>query len=136
MSKIANILKEKKLSNTPARREILSLLLHNHGPYSAEEIAQLIPDNLCDEATLFRTLKQFINKKLIKVVQLDEDFKRYEYNHPDHHHHHIKCNSCAKIETLNCASLEAFEKAAKSLGYQGISHRLEFFGTCQDCQIS
>ena len=136
MKAVVEILKAKNLSNTPARREILTLLINNHGPFSAEEISKLIPPNLCDEATLFRTLKQFISKDIVKVVQLDEDFKRYEYNHPNHHHHHIKCRSCGVIETLGCESLVAFENAAKKLGYSDLAHRLEFFGICHKCKVS
>lgn len=130
---VKSMIKSHGMSYTKPRRAILEVLLKEHGPFSADEIHQRLPDKLCDLATVFRTLKQFREKNLVIPVKFDEDFTRYEFNDPHHHHHHVVCTQCQKMTTLEDCFLELFEKKLKKLGYQDISHTLEFFGVCPKC---
>ena len=59
---------------------------------------------------------------------------RYEFNHGDHHHHHLICRICQKVETLDLCVVDALERLVKQRGYAEITHQLEFFGICPDCQ--
>jgi Fur family ferric uptake transcriptional regulator len=58
---------------------------------------------------------------------------RYEIDHGSHHHHHIICRSCGQVRPLSKCALNALEESARETGYAGISHSLEFFGTCPRC---
>lgn len=133
-AKIRATLKSKGLSYTRPRKEILHLLMTRHGPFSVEDILKSIPDGTCDQATVYRCISQFLEKSLIKEVRLGEDFSRYEFNHPDHHHHHVICKSCQKIDSIDNCFIAPFLNQIKKLGYTEIEHALEFFAICPKCQ--
>lgn len=130
---IKKLIKDAGLNFTIPRKEILQLLRTQHGPFSAEEIQQKIGPNCCDQATVFRTLKQFLAKGLINSVTLNEGFIRYEFNDPQHHHHHIICRNCQKLETIEECLVKGLENKLAQKGYTKINHSLEFFGLCPDC---
>ncbi len=134
MSKtVEEILKEKGLSLTKARKIILSFLIENHGPFTAEEIYENLEINSCDLATVYRTLTVLKKEDIVLEAHFDKEFVRYEFNDPHHHHHHIVCNKCKKIETIDGCLVDEFEDQITKMGYSNISHRIEFFGTCKDC---
>lgn len=131
---VSDLLREKGLSITGPRKLILSLLIKEHGPFSAEEIFRKLPKNFCDQATVYRCLNQFKETDLVSTSHLEKELVHFEYNDPDHHHHHIICKICKKIESFHDCVMEKFENSLKKKGYTDINHRLEFFGICGDCQ--
>ena len=68
---VAGLLKEKGLSITAPRKLILSLLMKEHGPFSAEEILKKLPKNSCDQATVYRCLNQFVEVQLVTTSFLE-----------------------------------------------------------------
>lgn len=132
-SEIKQLIKSKGLSFTKPRAAILKVLVEQHGPFSADEIFQLLPAKVCDLATVFRTLKQFREKNLITPVKLDDDCTRFEFNDPHHHHHHIVCTECQGLQTVEDCLLEEFEQKLQKMGYRDVSHTLEFFAICPRC---
>ncbi|MCB9062852.1 MAG: transcriptional repressor [Halobacteriovoraceae bacterium] len=134
MSKLKELIKQQGLSFTIARERILKVLMLEHGPFTAEEIFQRLPKKTCDQATLFRTLKQFREKGLITATYLIDKITRYEFHDPHHHHHHVSCRICGKIETIHKCSLEAIEKNVLEMGYIKLTHSLEFEGICKKCR--
>lgn len=133
-SEIKSLIKEAGLSFTKPRAAILKLLTREHGPFSADEIYDRLPEGLCDRATLFRTLKQFKESNILSSIRFDEDFARYEFNHPGHHHHHIICKSCKKVIVLDHCFVKEIDKKIELMGYKDVEHKLEFFATCPECQ--
>jgi Fur family ferric uptake transcriptional regulator len=132
--KITETLREKGLSITAPRKMILSILMKEHGPFSAEEIYGKLPKNFCDQATVYRCLNQFLDSDLVTTSHLEKDLVHFEYNDPDHHHHHIVCRICKTIESFHDCVMEKIENSLKKKGYTDINHRLEFFGICSNCQ--
>jgi Fur family ferric uptake transcriptional regulator len=132
--KILELLKDYKLSITTPRKLILDLLLRKHGPFSADDILNLLPKNTCDLATIYRSLNQFVEVGLVTTSHFNKDLVHYEYNDQHHHHHHIICRICKKIESIEECILGKFEKVLGKKGYIEIGHKLEFFGICQNCQ--
>jgi|AntRauTorckE6833_2_1112554.scaffolds.fasta_scaffold44742_1 Fur family ferric uptake transcriptional regulator len=130
---LRELIKSSGLNDTRPRRDILHLLKNEHGPFSADEILQMIGPGSCDQATVFRTLKQFLSKGLVNSISLNEGFIRYEFNDPKHHHHHIICRNCQKLETIDECLVKGLEKKLALKGYTKIDHSLEFFGLCPDC---
>jgi Fe2+ or Zn2+ uptake regulation protein len=59
---------------------------------------------------------------------------RYEFNTGEHHHHHIVCRSCHRVETLDFCVADGLERMARQLGYANVTHTLEIFGICAECQ--
>lgn len=132
--KIEKVLRSKGLSSTSARRDILNLLMTRHGPFSAKQIMDEIPAKGHDQATIYRCLKSFLAHNLIREVHLGENFSRYEYNRPEHHHHHIMCRECEKIESLEECLIGPYLRQLKKRGFTQIEHKLEFIGICKRCQ--
>jgi Fur family ferric uptake transcriptional regulator len=128
---IEAMLKDAGFNITAAKKKILTLIAHAKGPLSSADIAK----KACEfnESTIFRNLNQLSTSGLIVHIDLGEGFKRFELSPKDHHHHHIKCTICDKIEIIDTCDLSSFIKAFKKLGYKNISHKLEFFGECSSC---
>lgn len=131
---LKELIKSRGMSFTKQRRSILEILVEEHGPFSADEIFQKLPDGLCDQATVFRTLKQFKEKDLVRALTFDEGFMRYEFNDPHHHHHHIICKTCQNVEVIDECILEEFQKKLAKKGFIDIQHSLEFYAICPNCQ--
>jgi Fur family ferric uptake transcriptional regulator len=136
-------LKEAKLSVTPARLGILSLLAESHRVWSIEEIlAGLKKKSKKDQAslvftTVYRCLLKLEEAGFVREIDLGDGVSRYEYKTcEEHHHHHVVCKTCGTIAPLDDCEVTALENSVKKLGYQQIQHRLEFFGVCKPCQSS
>lgn len=132
--KCIDLLKSKGLSVTAPRKMILSLLLKEHGPFSAEEIFQKLPQNSCDQATVYRCINQFVESQLVNMAHLEKEMIHYEYNDPEHHHHHIICKICRKIDSFHDCIMDKIESTLIKKGYIDIQHRLELFAVCNACQ--
>lgn len=128
---VENLLKEAGFNLTAAKVKILTLFVKSKRPLSSTDLLKQLPE--FNESTIFRNLNQLKEKRLLTEMDLGEGFKRFELTPKDHHHHHIKCNNCGKIDIVNTCKLDAFTKELKKLGYTHISHKLEFFGLCSAC---
>jgi Fe2+ or Zn2+ uptake regulation protein len=54
---------------------------------------------------------------------------------PAHHHHHAICERCGRVEDVDCAAMEQFAEALRSLhGFELDGHAMEFFGRCSTCR--
>lgn len=136
VSKTKEIFKKAGLKETRGRVLVLELLSRKKKPMSIEEIGQALRSDSPDKVTLYRMMEQFLNHEIVREVDLKEGFVRFEYQGA-HHHHHIVCKSCDRIEHIESDSIEeALSKAGKqSKNFRGkIDHSLEFFGVCNSCQ--
>lgn len=133
-SKCIVLLKQKGLSITAPRKLILSLLLKEHGPFSAEDIYKKLPKNSCDQATVYRCMNQFVESQLVTTAHLEKEMVHFEFNDPSHHHHHIICKICKKIDSIHDCIMDRIESSLLKKGYVDIQHRLELFAVCETCQ--
>lgn len=130
-----DILSENGINKTKGKIQILQEISRSQKPLSVTEIHDML-DERCDVSTVFRTITQFKEKNLIREVNLDEGFFRYEMSSPEkdhHHHHHVRCRKCGDIKNIEKCDLAAFEKAIAKLGFKDMEHRLEFTGLCSKC---
>lgn len=129
------ILSDHGLNKTKGKIQILRILSRSERPLSVPEIHGKL-DESCDVSTVFRTMTQFKEKNLIREVNLEEGFIRYEIissEEESHHHHHVRCRRCGDIKNIEHCDLAAFEKAIAKLGFKEMEHRLEFTGLCSKC---
>ncbi|RPJ71368.1 MAG: transcriptional repressor [Alphaproteobacteria bacterium] len=133
-TKTINLLKAKGLSVTTARKLVLSLLLKEPRPFSAEEIFKKLPTNSCDQATVYRCVNQFVESQLVSTVHLEKEMVHFEFNDPNHHYHHIICKICKNIDSFHDCIMDKIETSLLKKGYIEIQHRLEFFAICENCQ--
>ncbi len=123
---------------TPGRLALAERLKGAQGPLGTPALAKELVPSTFDLATLYRTLKSFEDRQLIRSVPIDQRFASYEWIEDDHgHHHHLVCQTCGLIEEIPPCDLEAMEKdvLAGAPRFASVnSHSLEFFGTCLKCQ--
>ena len=62
------------------------------------------------------------------------DDNRYDGNRP-YPHPHLICIRCRKITDPQVSLVDDLtQEVAEQTGYQVVSHRLDFYGLCPDCQ--
>ncbi len=139
-AQVEELLRAAGLKVTDQRRKILALLLDNHGPFTAEEMAQKLKAEKFDLATLYRNMTVFEEAGLVQKVVFGDEAQRWELaqsghgHHHAHHHHHLICTSCKRITTLELCLPDATLRSVANLGYTALKHHLEFSGVCPDCQ--
>lgn len=131
--RLAAELKEAGLKNTPARRAVLKILSGGKCPLSAHEIHKALIKEQVDPVTVYRTLEALESGGLAQRVDFGDGVARYEISHKDHHHHHVICRACKRIDRLPDCTFHDLERAVKRMGYRNLTHSLEFFGVCKSC---
>jgi Fur family ferric uptake transcriptional regulator len=137
LEELFEALRKNDLKLTLSRKAILSALLKNHGPFSAEDLHAKFLKKTCDLATVYRTLTSLEEVKMIRRCEFGDGVARFELTGPNqsHHHHHLVCTDCKKIEVIDLSDMEeSIDLVARKKGFKEVSHILEFFGTCPDCQ--
>jgi len=128
------VLRHKQLRVTTPRKVILALLTGEHGPFTIDEIHQRVRRNGVDRVTVYRCLAAFEEIGLVRRCDFGDGSWRYEYSGEGHHHHHVICRRCRRTEVLDHCAVEKLEQAVRHKGYRNVTHSLEFFGLCPDCQ--
>jgi Fur family ferric uptake transcriptional regulator len=118
---------------TKSRLAILAVFDSAKKPLSAESVIEAVPT--IDQATVYRTLKSFKEKGIIRPIDLRHNHAHYELADSEHHHHLI-CIQCGRIEDVHHENARALEAAVlrDSKYFSTITqHSLEFYGVCKTC---
>lgn len=129
--KYNSYLKSKKQRPTKARKVLLNILFKTHDHLRLEEILKEAKVKKISRATLFRTLNQMIEAKLIHKF-FDENGRVY-YEHIYEHspHHHLICMECGNIIEIEEPKLKkVLEKICGENNFTHHSHVVEVFGIC------
>lgn len=132
-NKLKYILISHKQRITKPRLDVLKVLNDNKKPLTISEIHSKLKSNNVDLATVYRIIKLYLELNILTEIDFREEFKRYELTFKRNHHHHIVCNVCGKIEDINICEIEEIENKFLKKGYKEVSHSLEFFGICPNC---
>ncbi|PNV82487.1 MAG: transcriptional repressor [Sulfurimonas sp.] len=93
---IKNIIEEKNLKLTAARKELLEIFNLEKKPLSFEDIKDKIK---MDKATFYRNVLMFEKESIVRGFE-SNDKKRY-YEIQGSTHSHFICNVCNNIECLD-----------------------------------
>lgn len=128
-------LRESGFRITGPRQALLDVLLEATLPLKIEELHHRMGNAHCDLATIYRCLATFQELGIVRRCYLHDGTSLFEINHPDRHHsHHIICKVCDKIRPFDVCVAEGLEPLVRKLGYTDVSHLMEFFGVCEECQ--
>jgi Fur family ferric uptake transcriptional regulator len=121
---------------TGPRQAILQVLRRREHPITSKEILAALPQGECDLATVYRSMHLLEEIGMVHRFDFGDGAARFELVADKHdHHHHLVCESCAKVvEITDCFPADLEQRIARSAGFKKVSHRLEFFGLCPDCQ--
>jgi Fur family transcriptional regulator, ferric uptake regulator len=103
---------------------------------SAEDVYKALRD--ADEdvglATVYRVLTQFETAGLVMRHHFEGGHSVFEMS-SDHHHDHIVCTKCGRVEEFMDDVIEERQKSvAKHHGFTVSDHSLYIYGLCKDCQ--
>jgi len=120
---------------TPQRLAIANILAQSNGHPSVENIHDQLKHEFptMSLATVYRNI--LLIKSIGEVLELGfpDGRNRYDGNKP-YPHPHVICIKCKKIVDPDLDSLDAMEKeAALETNFKILSHRLDFFGICDNC---
>ena len=141
------ILKKKKMFNdfaaskglrsTRQRDIILDVFLSTHQHVSVEELYLKIKSSNpgIGYATVYRTLKLFVEAGLAREILLHDGQTRYEHVVAGEHHDHLVCTGCNAIIEFEDETIENLQKEiAARHGFLIKSHKMEMYGLCANCK--
>jgi Fur family ferric uptake transcriptional regulator len=137
LSTLTSRLRRQARKITGPRKAILEILRKHRHPLTNREILAETPRGQCDLATIYRAMHLLEEMGMVKQFDFGDGVARFELLCEGHdaHHHHLVCTRCANVvEVEECFPDELEERIAAKNGFKGVTHKLEFFGVCPDCQ--
>ena len=136
LNQMLSKLREHDFRLTPQRLAVLNVLALSEGHPTVERIYETVRAEFptTSIATIYKTVN--LLKQLNEVLELGfpDGSNRYDGNKP-YPHPHVICTKCKKIIDPNLGSLKDLTKEViKETGFLILNHRVDFFGTCRDCQ--
>ena len=122
---------------TSPRQAILEILRRHDHPLTNGEIFAGMTKNRCDLATVYRAMHLLEGMGMVKRFDFGDGTARFELvgEGDDGHHHHLVCTRCAEvIEIDECFPGKIESRIAAANDFKAVTHKLEFFGICPDCQ--
>lgn len=129
-------LKESKFRITPQRYAVLNVLASSLGHPSAESIHAELVDHYptMSLATVYKTINLLKQEGEILELEFSDLGNRYDGNKP-YPHPHVICTGCGKIIDPSQFNFdEITSKIMEETGFKILTHRLDFYGVCPDCQ--
>ena len=141
MDDLRRKLSERQHKMTPQRQIVLQIFLDHPGEHlSAEDVHDILREKKAEIglATVYRTLELLSDLGILQKMEFGDGCSRYEVNAMDptrHHHHHLICTKCGKVEEFDEDLLEDLEAdIERKMGFRTLDHQVKFFGICKECQ--
>ena len=122
---------------TEPRRVVAELVADRSGHFTANDLIAEAQDRELDigRATVFRALDLFTELQLLERIDLPNGDHAYVPCLPGYHHHHVICQSCARVTEVPDLGLgQAITRMESETGWTVDKHRLELYGRCPECQ--
>ena len=129
-----NRIRDAGMRITKPRMAIIESLIRHEGPVSIDKIHRDVGDGVCDLVTVYRCLSAFENLGLVRRSYLHNGTCLYELTLGSPRHYHIVCKACGKTDRVDYFPVESMERMLQERGYAQVTHIVEFFGVCPDCQ--
>ena len=126
-------LKNLGLKATTPRLKILEVFEQANGRHmTADDVHRILQDSRLDIglATVYRALTQFEEAGLLERHHFETGKATYELR-ADHHHDHLVCVNCGRVEEFYEAEIERRQKkVAKEHGFAILEHALNIYAEC------
>jgi len=121
--------------NSKQRKSILELLkstkTHPTASWLYDRLREKYPS--LSQGTVYRNLSILAEQGQIQVLRSGSTFDRFDADTTLHYH--VICRECGRVDDVEMrAESDRESAAANSSGYIVLSHRLDFFGICPECQ--
>jgi Fur family ferric uptake transcriptional regulator len=130
-------LQTRKLRQTSQRKFLIDAVSQEHGHFDADELIDRLPrrgeENYVSSATVYRTLREFVDAGLLKSFQLDgRTVYELDYGYPQHDH--LYCTRCRKLFEFQSETLMRIrDDVAAEKGFRVTGHRMIIHGVCREC---
>jgi Fur family transcriptional regulator, ferric uptake regulator len=124
---------------TGPRQAILSLLRQQIRPLTSREVFDGLSAGECDLATVYRSLHVLERLGLVERFTRHDRVARFRLlpAGETEHQHDLICTQCTRVVVIGeCFPAELENRIAVENGFRSMSHHLEFFGVCPECQAS
>ncbi|MEE9350350.1 MAG: transcriptional repressor [Flavobacteriaceae bacterium] len=133
---MTNLFKNKKLRETPFRKEVLAIFTKYNNAIPLSIIEKEL--NEYNRITLYRTIKVFIEKGIIHEISLNGNISNYALCKEKcdtiahyHQHIHFKCNNC---KVIFCVEVDKIP-TIKLPEYIIDQFEIQATGLCQKCNL-
>ena len=121
-----------------ARRAVVELLGSGCCAMTATEIEDRLREGgrQVARASVYRTLEQLAELRLVSRIEVGQGTARYEAALPSgDHHHHLVCDTCGKVEPFEDPELEAtIERLSGRVDdFVVTEHDIVLHGECAAC---
>ena len=129
---IMAVLEDKGYRSTVPRRAIVRTIEEMHEGFTAEDVVRKLP--AVGRATVFRTLKLFLETGIICRLNLIDGAPRYMLSRIEHHHHTV-CVKCGKVGEFRAATVERLMRIiGDDLLGEIVGHRIELYVICDSAE--
>ena len=117
------------MPRTAHAQEAILKLLAEHHVLSAPQIVEHLhaEGNDLNKTTVYRSLERLLEHGTLCRTLLQEEIPVYELR--DHHHDHLICQRCGKIQSVACQTQLPDHFGEFSVDH----HHLTIFGRCASC---
>jgi Fur family ferric uptake transcriptional regulator len=125
------------LKSTRQRSLIIDTFFGLEGHHTVEDLWARVrsKDSKVSVATVYRTMKLLSDCGLVHARNFGDGQTRYEAAAGRHHHDHLICTRCGLIIEFENDRIEALQEAvARRHAFHVVSHKMELYGLCRDCQ--
>jgi Fur family ferric uptake transcriptional regulator len=136
LQKLTRRLRQGDRRVTGPRQVIFDQLREQAHPRTIREIHTALP-SLCNLATVYRAMHLLEEMGMVKRFDFGDGTARFELvgEGEDGHHHHLICRQCSSVVEIDeCFPAALEKKIARQNGFARLTHTLEFFGVCPECQ--
>jgi Fe2+ or Zn2+ uptake regulation protein len=125
-STLGVLLREASLKATPGRIALLEHFRNSSKPETIKEVHRALEEKL-DQVSIYRAVEVFVQKGILRRVDLRHPHAHFEMNLGRAHHHHIACTVCGLVEDVEDCETEGIEYRAlqSSKHFKGIERCTE-----------
>ena len=121
---------------TPQRMAVLRILSESDGHPSVQQIYDQVKADfpMTGLGTIYKTVTLLKDMGEVLELGFSDDRNRYDGNKP-RPHPHLVCIKCKRIIDPEIPTLGTLPReVSQRTGYRIVSHRLDFYGICPQCQ--
>lgn len=138
-AEISGRLKGRGLKHSAVRDVVLEEFLRAGTHVSIEQLLERVRARVPETgySTVYRTLRLLVENGYANARDFGGAHTLFEPADETHHHDHVVCLRCGKVQEFEDAEIEKLqEEAARRLGFRITSHRLELYGVCSSCSAA
>ncbi len=137
LDRLKNVLQSEGLRFTKQRESVWEEILSTDDHRDADEIYMAIrkKGTAVSRATVYRTIDVLVKNNMVRKLDVGIGPSKFEHKMDAHHHDHIICIQCGRIEEFMVDRIEELQdQVAEEYEFKLVRHIHQLFGLCKDCR--